>query len=187
MCPCTRVAPHTSQKNQQFLFMQGFFFPFFNFSKLKFWKVRQWKRKIWKKISEHCTFHGKQMEEKLRGGGDEGREWKRKTWLKEKKKEFYFENWQVETKSIFSYFLKFLMKLRFCQKWNFPMRPLPLVTVKYISIGKHMYIKSRMKNKLMLELHAQGMGWVQWGAGIEKMLINLQIAPAWDRQICAGS
>lgn len=38
------------------------------------------------------------------------------------------------------------------------MRPLPLVTVKYISIGKHMYIKSGMKNKLMLQLHAQGMG-----------------------------
>lgn len=151
-------SPHILE-NQQFLFTQVFFFPFFNFSKLKFWKVRQWKKEDLEKISEYCTFPGKHMEEKLRGGGDEGREWKRKTWLKEKKRIFYFENWQVETKSIFSHFLKFLMKLLFCPKLNFPVSPLPFVTVKYISIGKYMCIKSRMKNKLMLESHVQGTGW----------------------------
>lgn len=171
MCPCTRVAPHMSQKNQQFLFTQGFFFHSLTFPNWSFERLDSGKRKIWKKylnivLSMASRWRKSWGEVVMRvGSGKEKLDWKKK------KKKFYFENWQVETKSIFSHFLKFLMKLQFCQKWNFPMRPLPLVTVKYISIGKHMYIKSGMKNKLMLELHAQGMGWVQWGAGIEKMLI----------------
>lgn len=167
------------------LFTQGFF-PFFNFSKLKFWKVRQWKKEDLEKISEQCTFPGKQMEEKLRGGGDEGREWKRKTWLKEKKMNFLF--WKLTSGdkiNIFT-FPEISHETAVLPKMKLPNESPPSCH-KYISIGKYMCIKSRMKNKLMLECHAQGTGWVQWGAGIKMVFLHLQIAPAWDRQIPAGS
>lgn len=153
---------HALEKSAIFVYTR-FFFPFFNFFKLKSWKVRQWKKEDLEKISEHCTFPGKHMEEKLRGGGDEGREWKRKTWLKGKKRRiFYFENWQLEIKSIVSHFLKFLMKLLFCQKnETFQWVPSLLSQLfhKYVSIGKYMCIKCRMKNKLMLKCHVQGTEW----------------------------
>lgn len=118
---------HALEKSAIFVYM-GFFFPFFNFFKLKSWKVRQWKKEDLEKISEHCTFPGKHMEEKLRGGGDEGREWKRKTWLKGKKKEFFILKIDKRRqKSIVSHFLRFLIKLLFAKNETFQWMP-PLLS-----------------------------------------------------------